>query len=187
MTNSYIALDLETTELKARLDGIAEIVVLRMEDGRVEEGFVTSVNPGRQLREGITALAGITDDVVRDAFVIENTIGNVARFRGSLPLLGHSVLLGYTLLRRAVVNSGLDSKREGTDTPGIYRLFMPEDVKRGLICACSFYEASQSTAHRAQTGTGAAHRLYQMMMTRRGEEHPGAFAAESLVYKAKRE
>ena len=39
MTNSYIALDLETTGLEARLDKITEIAALRVVDGRVEERF----------------------------------------------------------------------------------------------------------------------------------------------------
>ena len=47
-----------------------------MVDGRVEERFVTLVNPGRQLGERITALTGITDDMVKDAPVIEDIIGD---------------------------------------------------------------------------------------------------------------
>ena len=66
MTNSYIALDLETTGLEARLDKITEIAALRVVDGRVEERFVTLVNPGRQLGERITVLTGITDDMVKE-------------------------------------------------------------------------------------------------------------------------
>ena len=62
---------------------------------------------------------------------------------------------------------------------------MPEDVKRNLTCACSFYEVSQSAAHRAQADAEAAHGLYQVMMARHGEEHPEAFAAKPLIYKAK--
>ena len=162
MTNSYIALDLETTGLEARLDKITEIAALRVEDGRVEERFVTLVNPGRQLGERITALTGITDDMV-------------------------NILFDYAFLKRAAVNSGLDFEREGIDTLGICRLFMPEDVKRNLTCACSFYEVSQSAAHRAQADAEAAHGLYQVMMARHGEEHPEAFAAKPLIYKAKRE
>ena len=75
MTNSYIALDLETTGLEARLDKITEIAALRVVDGRVEERFVTLVNPGRQLGERITVLTGITDDMVKDAPAIEDMIG----------------------------------------------------------------------------------------------------------------
>ena len=187
MTNSYIALDLETTGLEARLEKITEIAALRVVDGRVEERFVTLVNPMRQLGERIRELTGITDDMVKDAPVIEDTIGDVVRFCGNLPLLGHNILFDYAFLKRAAVNSGLDFEREGIDTLGICRLFMPADVKRNLTCACSFYEVSQSAAHRAQADAEAAHRLYQVMMARHGEEHPEAFAAKPLIYKAKRE
>ena len=187
MTNSYIALDLETTGLEARLDKITEIAALRVVDGRVEERFVTLVNPGRQLGERITVLTGITDDMVKDAPAIEDMIGDVVRFCGNLPLLGHNILFDYAFLKRAAVNSGLDFEREGIDTLGICRLFMPADVKRNLTCACSFYEVSQSAAHRAQADAEAAHGLYQVMMARHGEEHPEAFAAKPLIYKAKRE
>ena len=173
MTNSYIALDLETTGLEARLDKITEIAALRVVDGRVEERFVTLVNPGRQLGERITALTGITDDMVKDAPVIEDTIGDVVRFCGNLPLLGHNILFDYAFLKRAAVNSGLDFEREGIDTLGICRLFMPE--------------VSQSAADLAQADAEAAHRLYQVMMARHGDEHPEAFAAKPLIYKAKRE
>ena len=62
-------------------------------DGRVEERFVTLVNPGRQLGERITVLTGITDDMVKDAPAIEDMIGDVVRFCGNLPLLGHNILL----------------------------------------------------------------------------------------------
>ena len=78
MTNSYIALDLETTGLEARLEKITEIAALRVVDGRVEERFVTLVNPMRQLGERIRELTGITDDMVKDAPVIGDIIGDVS-------------------------------------------------------------------------------------------------------------
>ena len=56
MTNSYIALDLETTGLEARLDKITEIAALRVVDGRVEERFVTLVNPGGSWGRGLRSL-----------------------------------------------------------------------------------------------------------------------------------
>ena len=50
-------------------------------DGRVEERFVTLVNPGRQLGERITVLTGITDDMVKDAPAIEDMIGDVVSIK----------------------------------------------------------------------------------------------------------
>ena len=69
---------------------------------------MTLVNPGRQLGERITVLTGITDDMVKDAPAIEDMIGDVVRFCGNLPLLGHNILFDYAFLKRAAVNSGLD-------------------------------------------------------------------------------
>ena len=63
----------------------------------------------------------------------------------------------------------------------------PRDAKRNLTCACSFHEVTQSAAHRAQADAEAAHGLYQVMMARHGEEHPEAFAAKPLIYKAKKQ
>lgn len=187
MTNSYIALDLETTGLEARVEKITEIAALKVVEGCVEERFVSLVNPMRQLGERITELTGITDHMVKDAPVIEDVIGDVVRFCGDLPLLGHNILFDYGFLKRAAVNSGLEFDREGIDTLGICRLFMPAALKRNLTCACSFYGVSQSAAHRALADAEAAHGLYQAMMARHGMEHPEAFAAKPLIYKAKRE
>lgn len=130
MTNSYIALDLETTGLEARVEKITEIAALKVVEGCVEERFVSLVNPMRQLGERITELTGITDHMVKDAPVIEDVIGDVVRFCGDLPLLGHNILFDYGFLKRAAVNSGLEFDREGIDTLGICRLFMPAALKR---------------------------------------------------------
>ena len=187
MINSYVALDLETTGIGARHEKITEIGMVKVIDGEAVDTYHTMVNPHREIPERIVELTGITDDMVKDAPAIEDMIGDVVRFCGNLPLLGHNILFDYAFLKRAAVNSGLDFEREGIDTLGICRLFMPADVKRNLTCACSFYEVSQSAAHRAQADAEAAHGLYQVMMARHGEEHPEAFAAKPLIYKAKRE
>lgn len=64
MTNSYVAIDIETTGLEPRLDKITEIAALRVADGAVEGRFVTLVNPGRPLGERIVELTGITDGML---------------------------------------------------------------------------------------------------------------------------
>ena len=59
MTNSYIALDLETTGLEARLEKITEIAALRVVDGRVEERFVTLVIYAAAWESGLGSLRGL--------------------------------------------------------------------------------------------------------------------------------
>ncbi len=67
MINSYIAIDLETTGLEAKLEKITEIAALRVTDGVITDRLVTLINPKRKLGERITELTGITDEMVADA------------------------------------------------------------------------------------------------------------------------
>lgn len=187
MTNSYIALDLETTGLEAKLEKITEIAALKVTGGLITERYVTLVNPMRQMGERITELTGITDDMVKGAPAIEDIIEEVVEFCEGFPLLGHNIIFDYGFLKRAAVNSRLEFDREGIDTLTLCRSFMPADVKRNLTCACSYYAVPQSTAHRAEADAEAAHLLYQKMMACHGEERPELFVPKPLIYKAKRE
>ena len=45
MTDSYIALDLETTGLEPKKEKITEIAALKVEHGQITGRFVTLVNP----------------------------------------------------------------------------------------------------------------------------------------------
>ena len=138
MTNSYVAIDIETTGLEPRLDKITEIAALRVVDGAVEGRFVTLVNPGRPLGERIVELTGITDGMLAGAPAIGDVIGPLVRFCGDLPLLGHNILFDYSFLKRAAVNQGLDFQREGIDTLNLCRAFMPGEHKKNLSAACAF-------------------------------------------------
>ena len=187
MTNSYIALDLETTGLEARLDKITEIAALRVEDGRVEERFVTLVNPGRQLGERITALTGITDDMVKDALGIEEILDEVLAFTEDLPLLGHQIIFDYGFLVQAAVNQKRKFEKYGVDTLKLCRYLMPGEEKKNLSAACAYFAVTQDTAHRALSDAYAAHNLYQELKKRFGKERPELFTAKMLQYKAKKE
>ena len=187
MTNSYVAIDIETTGLEPRLDKITEIAALRVVDGAVEGRFVTLVNPGRPLGERIVELTGITDGMLAGAPAIGDVIGPLVRFCGDLPLLGHNILFDYSFLKRAAVNQGLDFQREGIDTLNLCRAFMPGEHKKNLSAACAFYCIEQVEAHRAEADALSAHLLYQKLLEGRGEGREELFTPKSLIYKAKKE
>lgn len=187
MTNSYIALDLETTGLEPKLEKITEIAALKVEDGVITERLVTFVNPGKQLEERITELTGITDEMLKDAPPIETVIEKVISFCRELPLLGHHIIFDYSFLKRAAVNSRLEFEKEGIDTLTLCRTFMEGDTKRNLGSACAYYSIPQSGAHRAEADAESAHLLYQEIRKRHGEQHPELFCPKALIYKAKRE
>lgn len=187
MTNTYIAVDLETTGLDPKMDKIMEIGAVKVEEGRITDTYSRLVDPRRHLEERTTALTGITDAMLEGAPGIENVIGDLIDFCGGLPLLGHHVIFDFSFLKRAAVNHNLKFEREGIDTLKLCRLFMPEEEKKNLSAACDYYQVSMKDAHRALADAMAAHGLYQKLLHQYGGETPEAFAAKPLIYKVKKD
>ena len=104
MTDTYVAIDLETTGLDPKKEKIIEIGAVKVVDGQVAEEFSTLVDPRRLLEERISELTGITDAELSGAPYIDEIIGLAAEFIGDLPLLGHRILFDYSFLKRAAVN-----------------------------------------------------------------------------------
>ena len=138
MTDSYIALDLETTGLEPKKEKITEIAALKVEHGQITGRFVTLVNPKRPLTERVVELTGITDDMLKDAPVIEDIIGEVLEFIGNLPLLGHNIRFDYSFLKQAAVNQKMEFECEAVDTLKVCRKLMPEQEKKNLGNACTW-------------------------------------------------
>lgn len=186
-SNSYAAIDLETTGLDPKKERIIEIGAVRVEQGEITERFSTFVNPRMELEPRIVELTGIEDAMLFGAPEIGEIIGRVLDFCGELPLLGHHVIFDYSFLKRAAVNAGRNFDRTGIDTLKIARRFMPEEEKKNLAAACAYFEVRQETAHRALSDAVSAHLLYQTMRKCHFHEAPEVFAPKSLIYKVKKE
>lgn len=187
MTNSYIALDLETTGIGAKKEKITEIGMVKVVDGEIIDTYHTLVNPHKEIPERIVELTGIDDSMVADAPGIEEILDEVLGFCGDLPLLGHQIIFDYGFLVQAAVNRKTKFERDGVDTLKICRLLMPGPEKKNLSAACAYYEVQQDTAHRALSDAMAAHALYQELKKRYGSSREDLFAAKKLQYKAKKE
>lgn len=187
MTDSYVAVDLETTGIGAKKEKITEIGMVKVRNGRVVETYHTLVNPHREIPEEIVKLTGIRDDMVKDAPDIETVIEDVLAFCEGFPLLGHQLMFDYGFLVQAAVNRKLKFQKEGIDTLKLCRQFMPAEEKKNLSAACAYFGIRPETAHRALSDAMAAHLLYEELKRRFGTEHEEAFEARVLQYKAKKE
>lgn len=185
--NSYIAIDLETTGLDPKRERIIEIGAVRVEEGEIKGRFSTFVNPRMELEPRIRELTGIEEAMLIHAPVIDDVIGEVLEFCGSLPLLGHHVIFDYSFLKRAAVNGGYSFERKGIDTLKLCRRFMPEGEKKNLAAACAWFEVGQEMAHRALSDAISAHRLYQAMRSRFFLAETEAFSPCPLIYRIKKE
>lgn len=187
MAEAYVAVDLETTGLDPKKDKIIEIGACRVADGRITDTLSMFISPRRRLDERITEITGITDQMLEGSPGIEEVIGQVVDFCRGLPILGHHVIFDYSFLKRASINAGLEFEKYGIDTLSLCRRFMPDENKKNLAAACSFYGIINEEAHRALSDAKAAHYLYQKIKMSHPGKEEAIFGGKPLIYKVKKE
>lgn len=87
----FVAIDVETTGLKATSQRIIEVALVRFEDGIETGRFNQLVNPSRRIPDYISKLTGIRDDDVADAAPFGDLADEIVEFLGADVLVGHNV------------------------------------------------------------------------------------------------
>ena len=126
MTDSYIALDLETTGLSPAEDRILEIGAVKVIDGEIRETYGTLLNPGLRISPRIRELTGLTDEMAAGGKDTRTAVAELVEFCGDLPLLGHNILFDYSFVKKNAVNFGLEFEKAGIDTLKIARKLLPD-------------------------------------------------------------
>jgi DNA polymerase-3 subunit epsilon/ATP-dependent DNA helicase DinG len=118
---TLVALDIETTGLDHQKDAVLEIGAVRFNERRVEGEWSTFVNPGRSIPPFITQLTGITNEMVSNAPPLRNVLGDLVKFIGDAPVVGHNVSFDLSFLRKNKV-LGLN---EAMDTYEMASILLP--------------------------------------------------------------
>lgn len=187
MTDSYIALDLETTGLNPASDRILEIGAVKIRGGKITETYETLVNPGMKISSRIEELTGITNEMAAGGRETSAAVKELAEFCEELPLLGHNILFDYSFVKRNTVNQNLNFEKEGIDTLKIARTLLPDLESRSLEALCRHYEIAQEKAHRASYDAMAAMKLYETLRREFPDSPEELFAPRPLVCKFKKQ
>ena len=187
MTDSYIALDLETTGLSPAEDRILEIGAVKVENGRIRERYGTLLNPGIRISARIQELTGITDEMAAGGRDTRTAVAELVEFCGDLPLLGHNILFDYSFVKKNAVNFGLEFEKTGIDTLEIARRLLPDAEHKSLTALCCRYGIAHERAHRAVDDACAAMELYQYLAREFPDSPAELFAPSPLVYRAKKQ
>ncbi len=186
MTDTYTALDLETTGLNPKTDRIIEIGAVKVRRWEVTDQFQSLVNPGRALGEGVISLTGICDEMLADAPGISDLTGSLLEFIGDDVLVGHRILFDYSFVKKAAVNQSMVFNKMGIDTLKLSRKFLPELESRKLGFLCRHY-GIEHTAHRALGDAWAAADLYRKLAELYYEDNEKEFAPKELIFKVKKD
>lgn len=88
---NYVVFDFETTGTSFNYDEIIEISAIKVHNHETVAEFTSLVNPERAIPYSASQVNGITDDMVKDAPVLEEILGDFLEFIDDHVLVGHNI------------------------------------------------------------------------------------------------
>lgn len=162
----YAIVDIETTGGHASSHGITEIAII-LHNGMEEEGrFETLVNPGMALPRYITALTGITNQMLMHAPRFEDVADRVYNLLEGRIFVAHNVNFDYSFIRHHLATSGYNLHQRKLCTVRMSRKIFPglHGYSLGNICRTLGIENEQR--HRAMGDAQATARLFTMLLAK---------------------
>ncbi len=165
----FCALDLETTGTNAALHMIVEVGIIRFTADRIIESYQTLVNPGVKIPEDVTALHGITDEMVRGAPPIYALLGEIRRLMEDALLVIHNPGFDLSFLGWAFLKGGLPApEMNAVDTVRLARRAWPNLANHRLETICGHLRLDM-TPHRAIPDATACMEVFRSVI---GKEDP---------------
>ena len=162
--DDYTAVDIETTGLSPAYSAIIELGALKIRSGRVRDEVSLLVDPGFDLPPAITALTGITDDMLWTAPSIADVLGYFLDFIGSDVIVGHNVNFDINFLYDKALRLGLPPvSNDFVDTMRLSRRLYPQYKHHRLGDLCQRLGVVPDTAHRALADCYTASDCYEIM------------------------
>jgi len=170
----YAVVDIETTGGSARLERITEIAVYIHDGNRIVDEYSTLVNPERNIPYFITALTGISNEMVEDApkffevakKIVEITEGNV--------FVAHNARFDYSFIRQEFSMLGYNFKRPLLDTVSLSRKLLPGHKSYSLGNLCKDLGIEIRGRHRASGDALATVRLMELLLEKDREQNNGS-------------
>jgi len=188
--SEFIVLDVETTGLHPIGDRVIEIAAFRVAGGngrmRLQEEFVTLVNPGRPLPPTIVHLTGITPEMVARAPRFEEIVDELVAFLGPRVLVAHNARFDLAFLNAELQRTR--HKRLGHPrlcTLALSRRLFPELPNYRLPTVARYLGIEMERWHRARSDAWATARLFLRLLDPLAERGVRTLS-EALCFQASR-
>jgi DNA polymerase III subunit epsilon len=146
----YCVIDVETTGLSPRYNGIIEIGIVKVAGLKIVDTYQSLINPGRTIPYYITSFTGISDDDVYNAPFFEDVADEISGFISNSVLAGHNFSFDKSFIRKEFIYS----QRESPENPQLctQRLsgrVYPDLRRRSLSILCRYLGINHTNKHRA--------------------------------------
>lgn len=160
----YAIVDIETTGGHASSNGITEIAIFVHDGNRVTGKFHTLVNPGRNVPLYITALTGISNEMLADAPLFDEIAADVWAFLENNIFVAHNVNFDYSFLKHQLKHSGYNLDVKKLCTVRLGRKVFPGLPSYSLGNLCRSLGISISNRHRASGDAAATVTLFEKLL-----------------------
>jgi DNA polymerase III subunit epsilon len=145
----YAITDIETTGSHASGNSIVEIGVVLWDGENVLDEFSTFIDPGVPIPRFITALTGITDEMVQGAPTFAQVADRLEElFEGAI-FVAHNVNFDYSFIRAEFAAIGRNWNPPRLCTVRLARKAFPGKKSYGLNAICTWLGLTNEQAHRA--------------------------------------
>jgi DNA polymerase III subunit epsilon len=160
----YAVVDIETTGGNASDNRIIEVAVVIHDGKKVVEEYETLVNPGMPIPRFISALTGITGEMVADAPDFTAVAPRLHELLHDKIFVAHNVNFDYTFIRREFAEAGIDFNRKRLCTIRLSRKLLPGKASYSLGKLCREVGISLHDHHRAGGDARATARLLDLLL-----------------------
>lgn len=160
ITDEFVVFDLETTGLKKEIDKIIEIGAVKVKNGEIADRFSVFVNPHQKLSEKISALTGITDEMLEDAEDASVIMPRFLDFIGDSVLAAHNASFDVGFVRQWTIENGYEINPTVLDTVELAKTIYPDLKNYKLDTVCEAMDVSLKNHHRAVEDAEATAQIF---------------------------
>ena len=182
----YVVFDLETCGLdNYHKYKIIEIAAVKVRNNNIVDKFEKLVNPQIPIPKEASNVNGITDDMVKNALILDDIIGNFYKFIGKDVLVGHNIN-GYdiNILSQCFTKLlGTTLNNDFVDTCQLSQKLIPKEEipNYKLPTLCDYFNISIKPNHRALQDVKANFELYKILQAL-NVEHTSCFSSKPVVH-----
>lgn len=167
LSKPLVFFDLETTGINTATDKIVQISIIKVYPDGKEEEHNFYVNPERPIPAEITAIHGITNEMVKDKPVFKELAPKIVEIINGSDLAGYnSNRFDIPLLSEELLRADMDVDFTKTRFVDVQNIFYKKEP-RTLIAAYKFYcQKNLENAHDSSADTMATYEILKSQLER---------------------
>ncbi|UCH13969.1 MAG: GIY-YIG nuclease family protein [Bacteroidales bacterium] len=179
--NMYAIVDIETTGGSPATDKITEIAIIIHDGRKVTDEFTTLINPERDIPYYITALTGITNEMVADAPRFYEVARKIVELTDQKTFVAHNSSFDYNFIRNEFKSLGYKFQREQLCTVKLSRKLIPGLRSYSLGTICNELDIEIHDRHRAAGDAMATARLFDILIDLNNTNGLELFSIEGIL------